>query len=84
MEWAMTKQSRPLEYDHKPKKCPACGHNPILSILYGEIETTIEELESENGRFKNVTFGGCCYDVENSPHWECDKCDWTGRKKRLN
>jgi hypothetical protein len=60
-----------IERSRKPRECPACGHAPLASILYGEpafSERLARELHE--GR---TTLGGCCEEID-SPVWECTQC----------
>lgn len=51
------------------KKCPACGANDTVKILYGM--PTYEAFEaSERGE---ISLGGCCIS-DNSPRWHCKAC----------
>jgi ribosomal protein S27AE len=64
-------QADRIERAKKPRKCPACGHAPMASILYGE-PAFDERLERELAEGK-VSLGGCCDEMD-GPAWECTRC----------
>ena len=61
-----------IERSRKPLKCPACGHKPVATIMYGyPIECPELDAEIEAGK---VVLGGCVlYEV--NPAWQCTSCD---------
>lgn len=51
------------------KKCPVCGSNDIVKILYGM--PTYETFQAaERGE---ISLGGCCIS-DNDPKWHCRAC----------
>jgi hypothetical protein len=68
----MKKAKRRVVKSRKPRKCPACGHTPLATILYGR-PAFDENLEKEM-KEGLVTFGGCCVTVFEDPKWESTKC----------
>jgi hypothetical protein len=66
-----TDGERRLERLTKPKKCPACGHGPVASVLYGLPSFSAElDEEVQAGR---IVLGGCCVSKDD-PMWTCSKC----------
>lgn len=59
------------EYRRKPRKCPACGHAPLATILYG-MPMFNEKLEQDIEAGK-IVIGGCCVSMDD-PVWECSQC----------
>ena len=57
-------------YKRKPKKCPACGSEKILSIVYGYPG---DEL-SRDAQAGKVILGGCCV-TGDDPIWQCGSCN---------
>ena len=57
----------------KPKKtkCPKCGSNGVIPIVYGYIDGSLEVMQ----KIKNdeIDSWGCCID-EDSPKWKCRDC----------
>ena len=60
------------ESERRPKKCPACGGEPVASILWG-MPAFSEKLNQdlESGR---VVLGGCCVSMDD-PEWQCTVCE---------
>ena len=57
-------------YASKPRRCPACGHSPVATILYGTpAELPVLERKLEAGL---IYFGGVR--SLNGPAWRCSKC----------
>ncbi|HVJ47648.1 hypothetical protein [Desulfitobacterium sp.] len=52
------------------KRCPACGSNHTLKIIYGE--PTYEAFEAAEGG--ELVLGGCCV-TSNDPTHFCKTCD---------
>jgi ribosomal protein S27AE len=57
-------------YKSKPKRCPACGSEKILSIVYGYPG---DEL-SRDAQAGKVILGGCCV-TGDDPIWQCGSCN---------
>lgn len=53
------------------RKCPNCGSNNIMPIVYGLIqgEDAIKQIED-----RDFSAGGCCVDKD-SPKWRCRECE---------
>lgn len=56
--------------DRKPRKCPHCGSNTVVSIVYGEPSCDLWQ-DAEEGK---IILGGCCI-TENDPTWGCTTCE---------
>tara|TARA_B100000686_G_C16616089_1_gene876535 strand:- start:897 stop:1112 length:216 start_codon:yes stop_codon:yes gene_type:complete len=53
------------------KKCPKCGSNKVIPIVYGDIDGSPETMKKiENNE---ISPGGCLIE-KNSPKWECGEC----------
>ena len=62
---------------HRKYRCPACGEQAGVDILYGY--PGLEMLEaSEHGE---IVLGGCCV-CESNPDRHCLSCDHTWKIKR--
>jgi len=53
----------------KPEKCPYCGGQKMLPIVYGLPPDDMPE-----GCEKHIWPGGCC-DPGNGPYWFCKNCE---------
>ena len=54
----------------KPKKCPKCGSNRMVDILYGyPAPETLHEAEKGE-----IALGGCCI-TGDDPKWKCMECE---------
>ena len=52
-------------------QCPACGHKPVASILWG-LPAMTPELEEKLAR-GTWTLGGCCMEIP-AAMWRCTAC----------
>ncbi len=59
------------EFKRKPRRCPACGHVPVGTILYG-LPALPPELEKGMAD-GTVVLGGCVLELD-QPTWECSHC----------
>ncbi|HIF35248.1 hypothetical protein [Candidatus Thioglobus sp.] len=58
------------KYSQKPEKCPECGSENILNIVYGYPDDGLDK-KAQEGR---VILGGCCI-TGDDPKWQCAKCE---------
>jgi len=64
-------QSTRIERVKKPAKCPACGHAPMTSIIYGEPVFSGKLMqELEEGK---TALGGCWLGWDHAA-WKCIRC----------
>lgn len=54
----------------KPERCPACGSDRIVEIVYGLMEDPREAVERGE-----LILGGCLVGP-GSPRWGCGACHW--------
>ncbi len=66
---ALINETAPLIFARKPRKCPACGGERIVPIIYGEPMECLMKEEVEG----KVILGGCCI-TGNDPEWGCVDC----------
>lgn len=66
----MSKSSR-IERARKPAACPACGHRPVATILYG-LPVFDSKLEQSVADGRTI-LGGCVIDGDD-PLWQCTQC----------
>ena len=56
----------------RKRKCPKCGSDKVIPIVYGDIVGGEEVLQQiKDGEFEP---GGCCID-DGSPKWKCRDCE---------
>lgn len=67
-----------MECSRKPAKCPACGHTPVATILWG-LPDFDPELEAAL-KAGTVALGGCCIS-DDDPAWQCTACGQTIYRK---
>mgnify|MGYP003723708393 CR=1 FL=1 len=60
-----------MKKKHRGKKCPECGSDSIMPIVYGLIDDPEAIKQIEDGEFST---GGCCIE-EDSPKWRCRECE---------
>ena len=60
-----------MKKKHRGKKCPECGSDSTMPIVYGLIDDPEAIKQIEDGEFST---GGCCIE-EDSPKWRCRECD---------
>ena len=56
--------------ENKPNKCPACGSQKVVRILYG-MPSYEAFLDSKAGK---IILGGCVIS-DNDPRWGCIDCN---------
>jgi len=68
------------KFSHKPSKCPKCGSENILDIIYGYPDDGLDK-KAQSGK---VILGGCIV-TGDDPQWQCEKCgtDFYRTKKEL-
>jgi hypothetical protein len=68
---------RIIRYARRPAKCPVCGSNKVVRIVFGmpSYELLQEELQGK------VALGGCCV-CNDDPAWLCVECETRFFKKR--
>jgi hypothetical protein len=54
----------------KPRKCPACGAENLVRIVYGMPSADLFE-KAEAGL---IALGGCCVTADD-PSWRCMSCN---------
>lgn len=74
----MGNKPRTMDLPLKPHSCPACGHAPVASILYGTLR--LNEGLQRKIREGRVTVGGR-YIREDDPWWECTGCGLKFRRR---
>lgn len=70
----------------KPHSCPACGHQPVASLLFG-LPDMSDDLKRDVEQ-ERIVLGGCCV-TGDEPAWQCGQCGWQGwrespRRRRRN
>jgi len=63
----------------KTVKCPKCGSNNIIKIIYGMVGPEMGEAENSG----EIRLGGCCITDDNPTHY-CKDCktEFLKEKKR--
>jgi hypothetical protein len=56
----------------RKRKCPKCGSDKVIPIVYGDIDGSPEVIEQVKNN--EIESGGCCIDEE-SPKWKCRDCE---------
>ena len=56
----------------RKRKCPKCGSDKVIPIVYGDIDGSPEVMQQIKN--EEIEPGGCCIDEE-SPKWKCRNCE---------
>jgi hypothetical protein len=60
-----------MKKTNSKKKCPKCGSNKVIPIVYGDIDGSPETMKKIEDN--EISPGGCLIE-KNSPKWECGEC----------